>query len=569
MSKACKELPDRFVMSCSELPVKLIPLGGLGEIGLNMMAIQYGDATLLIDAGLMFPEEEMFGIDAVIPDFTYLRSNGSIIKALLLTHGHEDHIGAIPFFIQEFKVPIYGTRFTLALVREKLREHNLVNKVDFIELVPGQTVVIDDIIVEPFRVCHSIPDGVGLIVDTPNGRIVHSGDFKIDHSPIDGKPTDFNRLREIAQSGVKLLLSDSTNVERNGHTLSECEVGKTLTKIFGECKGRIIVAVFSSNIHRIQQIIDTSIRYDRKVLFHGKSIQTNVRIAEKLGYLRVNQNYRISLRDLPNLPDSRVVIITTGSQGEPMSALTRIAFDDHKWIKLKKGDTVILSSKFIPGNERTIHNVINHLYRKGAEVIYESVSEIHVSGHAYRDELKQLIELLKPDYFVPIHGEYRHLVKHCALAVEAGIPESSCFLLENGDVLHIYSDGVRKGRRVCVGRIFVDGKGVGDIGKPVLRDRKHLAEDGLVIVSLVIDQEFRDILSGPDVFSRGFVSEELNSEVLHCAQCLILEIFDRFMEEGITPDTGEIQRKIRKELKKFFYKVLGRRPVIYSIVMEV
>ncbi len=556
-------------MASSGRSVDIVPLGGFGEIGLNMMAVQYADSVVVIDAGLMFPEEEMFGIDAVIPDFSYLRDRKEKLDGLLITHGHEDHIGAIPFFVQEFRVPVYGTRFTLALIREKLREHNLVNRVDFVELIPGKTIKIGCLKIEPFNVCHSIPDGVGLIIDTPEGTIVHSGDFKIDYNPAGGSPTDLKGLKKKISKGVKLLLSDSTNVEREGYTLSESQIGKTFSRIFEKCAGRIIIAVFASNIYRIQQIVNVSVKYGRKILFHGKSIQTNVRIAEDLGYLSIDPSSRIFLRDLSNLPDDRVVIVTTGSQGEPMSALTRIAFDDHKWIKLKKGDTVILSSKFIPGNERTIHNVINHLYRRGAEVIYERVGDIHVSGHAYRDELKKLISVVKPEYFVPIHGEYRHLVKHCALATEAGVPEDHCFLLENGDTLQIFSDRVVRGPRVSVGRVFVDGKGVGDIGKPVLRDRKHLAEDGLVIVSLVIDQEFRDILSGPDVFSRGFVSEELNAEVLYCAQCLILEIFDRFMEEGLTPDTGEIQRRIRKELRKFFYKVLGRRPVIYPIVVEV
>ena len=556
-------------MAENNQPVYVVPLGGLGEIGLNMMVFSCGDSAIVVDAGLMFPEEEMFGIDAVIPDFTYLRENASKIKALILTHGHEDHIGAIPFFSPEFNVPIYGTRFTLALVREKLREHKLVNRVSLVEMTPGSCIKFGVIEVEPFSVCHSIPDGVGLIIRTPQGTVVHSGDFKIDHQPVDGISFDYGKLSNLQSEEVLLLLSDSTNAEHEGYTLSEREIKKTFTQIFREAPGRIIVAVFASNIHRIQQIIDTAVQLGRKVLFHGKSIQTNIRIAEELGYLNINPLDKITLKDLSRLPDEKVVIVTTGSQGEPMSALTRIAFDDHKWIKLKKGDTVILSSKFIPGNERTIHNVINHLYRHGAEVIYESVRNIHVSGHAYQEELKWLINMVRPRYFVPIHGEYRHLVKHCQLAEEVGIPRNRCLLIENGQSLEIRSKKVMLGHRVSVGRVFVDGKGVGDIGKPVLRDRKHLAEDGLVIVSVVIDQEYGDILNGPDVFSRGFVSEELNTEILYCAQCLILEIFDRFMEEGIRPETGEIQRRIRKELKSFFYKVLGRRPVIYPVVMEV
>jgi len=553
----------------NEQPLKIIPLGGLGEIGLNMMVIEYEDTILLVDAGLMFPEEEMFGIDIVIPDFGYLRDNAQKIRALVLTHGHEDHIGAIPFLLQEFQIPIYGTPFTLALIKEKLAEHNLLGKTVLNTIVPKEPFTIGPFVIEPFRVCHSIPDGVGLIISTPHGIIVHSGDFKIDHTPIDGKIFDIGRLSFYSEQGVLLLLSDSTNVEREGYTISEKDVGKTFSEIFQTAKGRIIIAVFASNIHRIQQIIYTARQFGRKILFHGKSIQTNVRIAEELGYLEISPEDKIALKDLPFMPDHKVVMITTGSQGEPMSVLTRIAFDDHKWIKLKRGDTVIFSSKFIPGNERTIHNVINNLYRRGTEVIYESVEAIHASGHAHREELKWLIGLVRPKFFVPIHGEYRHLAKHCAVAKEMGIPEDRCFLLEDGDVLRLWNDRAEVAPKVTSGRVFVDGKGVGDIGTPVLRDRKHLAEDGLVIVSLVIDQEYRGILSGPDVFSKGFISEEINSDIIHCAQCLILEIFDRYLEEGIIPDTGEIQREIRKELKKFFVKILGRRPVIYPIVMEV
>jgi ribonuclease J len=553
----------------NEQPLKIIPLGGLGEIGLNMMVIEYEDTILLVDAGLMFPEEEMFGIDIVIPDFGYLRDNAQKIRALVLTHGHEDHIGAIPFLLQEFQIPIYGTPFTLALIKEKLAEHNLLGKTVLNTIVPKEPFTIGPFVIEPFRVCHSIPDGVGLIISTPHGIIVHSGDFKIDHTPIDGKIFDIGRLSFYSEQGVLLLLSDSTNVEREGYSISEKDVGKTFSEIFQTAKGRIIIAVFASNIHRIQQIIYTARQFGRKILFHGKSIQTNVRIAEELGYLEISPEDKIALKDLPFMPDNKVVMITTGSQGEPMSVLTRIAFDDHKWIKLKRGDTVIFSSKFIPGNERTIHNVINNLYRRGTEVIYESVESIHASGHAHREELKWLIGLVRPKFFVPIHGEYRHLAKHCAVAKEMGIPEDRCFLLEDGDVLQLWNDRAEVAPKVTSGRVFVDGKGVGDIGTPVLRDRKHLAEDGLVIVSLVIDQEYRGILSGPDVFSKGFISEEINSDIIHCAQCLILEIFDRYLEEGIIPDTGEIQREIRKELKKFFVKILGRRPVIYPIVMEV
>lgn len=552
-----------------ENPITLVALGGFGEIGLNMMALEFGNSIIVIDAGLMFPEEDMFGIDAVIPDFTYLRERSQWVKALIVTHGHEDHIGAVPFFVQEFRVPVYGTAFTLALIREKLREHNLTTRTELRTITTEDILEIGPFRVEPFSVCHSIPDGVGLIIHTPYGPVVHSGDFKLESVPVKGKGFDLGKVKRSIGDGALLLLSDSTNVEREGYAPSESLIAQTIMQIFEEASGRLIFAVFSSNIHRIQQIVDIASFYGRKILFHGKSIQSNVRIATELGYLDLHRAELISLKDLSNLPDHQVVMVTTGSQGEPMSALTRIAFGDHKWIKIKPGDTVVLSSKFIPGNERTIHNLINHLYRRGAEVIYESIRDIHASGHAYREELKELIGMVKPRFFVPIHGEYRHLVMHRRVAVNMGIPEKNCFVLEDGDTLKIFNGHASPGPKAPFGRVFLDGKDVGNIGDPVLRDRKHLAEDGLVIVSLVLDQEYGDILSGPDVFSRGFVSEEMNPEILQAAQCLILEIFDHYMEEGIKPEVGELQREIRKQLKKFFRKILDRRPVIYPIIAEV
>ena len=556
---------DSAAASC----VKIIPLGGLGEIGLNMMAMEYGDSILVIDAGLMFPEDDMLGIDIVIPDFSYLLKNRDRVLALILTHGHEDHIGAIPFLLRELPLPIYGMPLTLALIREKLREHGLMDRSPLIQVEPRQNVTIGPFQVELMRVCHSIPDSVGLAVRTPVGTIIHSGDFKLDHTPIDGKRFDVARFSAYGEEGVLALLSDSTNAEHPGHTLSELEVGRTLREIFRECTGRIIVALFASNLQRIQQVIRLAREFDRKVLLNGRSMVVNVRLARELGYLEFPAESEMSLPEMSRLPDSKVLMLTTGSQGEPMSALTRMAFNDHKKLKVKPGDTIILSSKFIPGNERTIQNIINHLYRHGADVIYEHMRDIHVSGHGYREELKAMTTMVRPRYFIPIHGEYRHLVKHRQLAISLGIPPENCVLAENGTVISIGSDGISARDHVETGRVLVDGKGVGDVEGLVLRDRRHLSEDGLVIASLVINKETKEILSGPDILSKGFIHEETKPEILDDAKCLILEVLDRLLEQDFELDCSVVQAEIRRELKRFFNGVLNRRPVIYALVMDI
>lgn len=555
----------------SEPVLKVIPLGGLGEIGLNMMVLEYDDTILLIDSGLMFPEEDMLGIDIVIPDFAYLHRNRSRLRALIVTHGHEDHIGAIPFLLRDFRIPIYGTRLTLALIREKLREYGLAERTKLVEVAPRQKISVGPFGVEFIQVCHSIPDGVGLAIRTPLGILVHSGDFKIDHTPVDGKRFDMARFGAYGEEGVLALFSDSTNAERLGYTLSEKDVGRTLREVFQECSGRIIVAVFASNLHRIQQVIHLAREFNRKVLLNGKSMVVNVRLARELGYLDFPPDEEIALQDLSRRPDSQVLMLTTGSQGEPMSALSRMAFNDHKKLKIKPGDTIVLSSRFIPGNERTIQNIINNLYRQGAEVIHEQVRDIHVSGHAYREELKAMINAVRPRYFIPIHGEYRHLVKHRHLAMTMGIPSQNCFLAENGDVISFQGDGKASvEERIETGRVFVDGKGVGDVAGIVLRDRRHLSEDGLVIASLVLNHETKEILSGPDILSRGFIHEGTKSEILDDAKCLVLEVFDRMLlEPGFEVDCAELQTEIRKELKRFFARVLDRHPVIYPIVVGI
>ncbi len=549
--------------------VRLIPMGGLGEIGLNTMLVEYGPDSILIDAGLMFPENDMLGIDIVIPDYSYLQQRRSGLLGLVVTHGHEDHIGAIPFLLREFQVPIYATALTLALIREKLREHGLIERSTLLEIAPRQTFSLGPFTIEPIQVCHSIPDCVGLAIRTPVGTFIHSGDFKIDHTPIDGRRFDMARFGAYGEEGVLALFSDSTNVERPGYTLSERDVGATLHEVFQECTGRIIVAVFASNLHRIQQVIHLARAFGRKVLLNGKSMVANVRIARDLGSIDFPPHEEIQLSDLPRMEDSEVLLLTTGSQGEPMSALSRMAFNDHKKLKVKPGDTIVLSSKFIPGNERTIQNIINHLYRQGAEVIHEQVRDIHVSGHAYREELKTMINIVRPRYFIPVHGEYRHLVKHRQLAQLVGMPEERCLVVENGDVVGFGPDGVSLGERIDTGRILVDGKGIGDVGGLVLRDRRHLSEDGMVVVSVVIDKETKEILSGPDIFNRGFIHEETKPELLEGAQCVILEIFDRLHEAGLEWDCLDLQMEIRRELKRFFSRILDRRPVIHPIVVDI
>lgn len=549
--------------------LKVIPLGGLGEIGLNMMVLEYEDTIVVVDSGLMFPEEEMLGIDIVIPDFSYLVKRKDKVAAIVVTHGHEDHIGAIPFLIRELPIPIYGTALTLALIGEKLREHNLLDRANLIQIVPRQMVQIGPFGFEFIRVCHSIPDGVGLAIRTPVGVLIHSGDFKIDNTPVDGKRFDIARLGSYGEEGVLALFSDSTNAERQGYTVSEREVGATLREVFLEKEGRVIVAVFASNLHRIQQLINIAREFGRKVLLNGKSMIANVRIARELGYLDFTRDDEISIQDLQYMPDSQVLMLTTGTQGEPMSALSRMAFNDHKKLRIREGDTIILSSRFIPGNERTIQNIINHLCRNGADVIHEQVKDIHVSGHAYQEELKILINMVQPRYFIPIHGEYRHLVKHRQLAMSLGMPAANCFLIENGGVVSFGRDTVDTKGRVEAGRVFVDGKGVGDVGGLVLRDRRHLSEDGLVIASLVVNKETYEIVSGPDIFSRGFIHEETKPEILYEAKCLIFESIDKQLEQGHQLDCGLLQEDIRRELKRFFTHTLDRRPVIYPIVVEI
>jgi len=550
--------------------IHLLPFGGLGEIGMNMMAIEYGGKILLIDCGLMFPEAYMFGIDLVLPDIKVLEERSEDIVGLVLTHGHEDHIGAIPFLWEKLGEPtIYATRLTLGLLHNKLREFELDHRVDLVEIEPRRKFSLDPFQIEPYRAAHSIVDGVGLAIKTAAGIIIHTGDFKIDQTPVDGENTDLARLAELGEEGVLLLLADSTNVENEGYTLSERTVGKVLDEMIPKCQQRVIIATFSSNIHRIQQIADAAKIAGRKLLINGRSMVSNVDIARQLGYLTIAEEQFMDLREMRDLPPEEVLIITTGSQGEPLSALMRIALGDHKQIELEPGDTVILSSKFIPGNEKAISDLINNLYRRGAEVFYEKTSEIHVSGHASREELKLVHSLVKPKYFVPVHGEYRHLVKHKQLAIEMGLPEENTLVLENGQKLTISIEGLTLGESFETGRVLVDGKGVGDVGKMELRDRRHLANHGLVILMLAINQSTGEIVQGPEIFSKGFVPEDnRESDILLAeAKLAVCNLLQEHSQEMLS-DWEELRVEVRKTLRRCFNKRIARRPLILPVILQ-
>ena len=548
--------------------LKIIPLGGLGEIGLNMMVLEYDQYILVVDSGLMFPEDYMPGIDVVIPDINYLRENKDKVKSVIITHGHEDHIGAMPFFLKEFDIPVYGTRFTIELLKEKLREHNLIEGAILQKVKAGDITEFGPFKVEYISVNHSIVDGVGLAINTPEGLLIHSGDFKIDQTPVDGQFTDLNRFARFGAQDVLALFSDSTNVEKEGFSLSESTVRRTLEELFQSCNGRLIAAVFASNITRIQQIINLAVKFNRKVAFSGRSMETNVRIGQDEGFIRIPEGIRIDEKNIKSLPDHEVAIITTGSQGEPLSSLTRMARNRHKNIRVKEGDMIILSSRFIPGNEKAITSTINSLYRMGAEVIYEKVSDIHSSGHAYREELKLLINLVKPKYFVPIHGEYRHLTKHAQLAVETGIPPENTRLLENGNTLCFQGRTAEIGDRVQTGRVLVDGKGVGDVGELVLRDRRKLSGDGVVIALLAVDEQTGDVIYGPDIMTRGFAIEDQSAPILDDAKTLVSEILEE-IENPTHMDWTEVGPDIKRKLKRFFYKAIKRSPLILPIIIPV
>jgi len=548
-------------------PLKIIPLGGLGEFGLNMMLIEYGDDAIAVDCGIMFPDAHLLGIDLVIPDISYLLEEKTKLKAIVLTHAHEDHIGALPFILKHFDVPVYGTKLTLGLLANKLKEHDLEDSAEIHEITAGAPWRIGPFTIEGIRVTHSLMDCLALAVETPLGTVIHTGDFKIDNTPMDGEMFDFQRFAAYGEKGVLLLMSDSTNVERRGHTPSEREVGTNLEQIIVKSTGKVLVSTFASSIPRIQQVVEIAERCDRRVVLSGRSMIRNCEVAADLGYLHMPHGFMNDSEKWQGLAADRLLFLTTGSQGEPMSVLHRVALNDHKTLKVDAGDTVILSSKFIPGNEKVISNLINHLYRRGAEVHYEKVSEIHVSGHASQEELKTMLQLTRPRYFVPIHGEYRHLVRHRRLAQEVGIPEENCFLMDDGDVLELTSRGAQKVKPIQVGRVFVDGKGVGDVGDAVIRDRRHLSEDGMVLAVIAIHQQSGEVVAGPDLISRGFMLAEENEEVMESAkQAVLIALGDMNRETRTDPE--ELKEEVRRVLRRFFRKKLERRPVVLPYVIE-
>lgn len=555
-------------MAKNKKKLKIMSLGGLGEIGKNITVFEYGDDIVIVDCGLGFPEDEMLGVDLVIPDVTYLVKNKEKVRGFILTHGHEDHIGALPYVLRDVNVPVYSTKLTLGLLECKLEEHGMLNDVTLNVVEHGQTVELGAFKVEFIRSTHSIADASALAIFTPVGTVVHTGDFKIDYTPIEGQPIDLGRLAELGKKGVLLLMCDSTNVEREGYTMSERTVGDTLEEIFMQARKRILVATFASNIHRVQQVINASVKFGRKVAIVGRSMVNVVNVAMKLGYMTVPEGVMIDIDQIDKYSDEKLVIITTGSQGEPMSALSRIAASEHKKVEIRAGDLVIISASPIPGNEKFISRVINELFKKGAEVIYEALADVHVSGHACQEELKLIHYLVKPKFFMPVHGEYRHLKQHANLAKKLGMPGENIFISDIGKVLELSSDSAKINGSVTAGKVLVDGLGVGDVGNIVLRDRKHLSQDGLIVVVITIDGDTGAVVAGPDIISRGFVyvreSEDLMERVREVTKSALQKC-----EEKKKNDWASKKNVIKDDLKDFLYEKTKRKPMILPIIMEV
>ena len=554
-------------MGKNQNKVQIIPLGGLGEIGKNMTVFRYGDDIILIDAGLMFPEDDMLGIDLVIPDITYLLENKDKVKAIFLTHGHEDHIGALPYVLKQIDVPVYGTALTLGILQGRLRENNVSDN-NLVTIKPGDKINVGAFNLEFIRVNHSIPDAISIVIKTPIGTIIHTGDFKFDQTPVDGQVTQFNKFAEFGDEGVLAVLADSTNAERPGFTQSEKMVGQTFDDEFRYARNRIIVATFSSNVHRIQQVVDSAVKYKRKVAVIGRSMINVVNIAMELGYLRIPEGVLIDIDETNNYTSDQIVIITTGSQGEPMSALTRMAMNDHKKVDIMPGDTVIISATPIPGNEKLVARTIDHLYKLGADVIYEKSNGVHVSGHASQEEIKLMHNLVRPKYFIPVHGEYRHLIKHANLAKDLGMPSENIVIAENGSVIEISKNSIGINGKIQSGKVLVDGLGVGDVGNIVLRDRRQLSQDGIMIVVVTIDHETCHVVSGPDIVSRGFVYVREAEDLMEEAREKVLSALERCENNGVS-EWSMIKSTIRDNLGRFLYERTRRRPMILPIIMEI
>ncbi len=550
-------------------PIKVSFLGGLNEVGKNMTLFEYGEDMFLVDCGLAFPDQDMLGVDLVLPDFTYVERNADRIRGIVITHGHEDHIGGLPYLLKVLNVPVYGTKLTIGLIQGKLREHGLLNSASLNVIKPGDVITLGGFTVEAIHVNHSIPDALGLAIRCEGGTIVHTGDFKIDTTPIDGGMMDLGRLAEIGQEGVLCLMSDSTNAERPGFTESERKVGESFETLFRKAgNNRIIVATFSSNIHRVQQIMNVAASLGRKVALVGRSLENVVSISAELGYLNIPEGIVIDINMINRYPADKLVIITTGSQGEPMSALTRMAFSDHRKVEIHPNDYVIISATPIPGNEKTVSRVVNELMKLGADVLYEKMYEVHVSGHACQEELKMIMGIVKPKYFIPVHGELKHLRKHAGLALSMGIPKENILIADNGRVAEISKKALRCTSTVPAGRVFVDGYGVGDVGSVVLRDRKHLAQDGLVIVAVCIDRESGMIVSGPDVVTRGFVYVKESEELINAAREVAVEAIEAQTDGGYF-DWNSIKASLRDEISHLMYERTKRSPMILPVIMEV
>lgn len=548
--------------------IKIIPLGGLNEIGKNLTVIEYKDEIIVIDCGLRFPDEEMFGIDIVIPDVSYLLKNIDKVKGIFLTHGHEDHIGALPYVLKQINVPVYGTKLTLGIVEMKLKEHGLLSVTELRRISPKDIVKLDNMAVEFIKTNHSIADSVAIAIHTPLGIVLHTGDFKVDYTPIDGEVIDLSRFAELGRKGVLVMMADSTNVERPGYTMSESTVGDTFERFFANAKGRVIVATFASNIHRIQQIITAAKKYGRKVAVSGRSLENIVAVGTELGYIQLEKDTFISIDTINKYPPEKVTIITTGSQGEAMSALSRIASNEHKKVSIMEGDMVIISASPIPGNEKLVSRVINQLFKNGAEVIYEALADVHVSGHACQEELKLIHTLVKPKFFLPVHGEYRHLKQHAELAVKLGLNSANTLITDIGNVIEVSKDAIKKNGTVTSGNVFVDGLGVGDVGNIVLRDRKHLSQDGILTVVVTIEKESGNVIAGPDIISRGFVYVRESENLMEEARLIVKETL-RVCEEKHITDWATLKTNIKDDLRNFLYEKTKRKPMILPIIMEI